>query len=547
MNTTMLFLYGPSGAGKTTTGKFLAGYLELPFYDLDSIIVKQSQMTVGDIFAAEGETGFRQRERAELRILLAHDSGVIALGGGALLDPENRSLAEAHGPVVLLNAPLEVLARRLSASKEPRPLLAEDFAGNLARLLASRAGHYASFPLQQDSTNLSPDQAAWEIQVKLGLFHVQDMSASGAAPNRAYDVLVQAGCLDSVGELLTQRRLNGPMIVVSDTNTGPLYAPRVVHSLQKAGYTAHTALFPSGEQHKTIHTVGKLWEAFLANGMERGSTIIALGGGVVSDLAGFAAATFLRGVPWVVLPTTLLAMADASLGGKTGADLPQGKNLIGAFYAPCLVAADPQTLATLPEGELRSGLAEVVKHGVISDPALFARCAELQGLSFEQLKETPKGCALDDIVRRAMAVKIQVIDLDPFEKGRRAVLNFGHTIGHAVELASGFRLRHGEAVAIGMVAETRLAEQIGLAEAGLNETISGVLRGLGLPVEIPPGMALENILKAIGTDKKRAGGKVRFALPVKIGEVKEGIVIDSHSDHFDFGRKDVFSAGFTRS
>jgi 3-dehydroquinate synthase len=306
-------------------------------------------------------------------------------------------------------------------------------------------------------------------------------------------------------------------------------------------------LIPAGEQHKTIHTVAKLWEAFLANGMERGSTVIALGGGVVSDLAGFAAATFLRGVPWVVLPTTLLAMADASLGGKTGADLPQGKNLIGAFHAPCLVAADPQTLATLPEGELRSGLAEAVKHGVINDPALFALCAELQGLSFEQLKETLKGCALDDIVRRAMAVKIQVIDLDPFEKGRRAVLNFGHTIGHAVELASGFRLRHGEAVSIGMVTETRLAEQIGLAEAGLTETISGVLRGLGLPVEIPPGLEHDSILKAIGADKKRAGGKVRFALPVKIGEVKEGIVIDGYSDHFDFGRKDVFSAGFTRS
>ena len=418
-----------------------------------------------------------------------------------------------------------------------RPLLVGDFTSNLARLLANRAGHYASFPLQLDTTHLSPELAAWEIQVKLGLFHVQDMATSPAAPGGAYDVVTQAGCLDNVGELLAQRKQRGSMVVVSDTNTGPLYAPRVVASLQKAGYSAYTALIPAGEQHKTIRTVELLWEAFLANGMERGSTVIALGGGVVSDLAGFAAATFLRGVPWVVMPTTLLSMADASLGGKTGADLPQGKNLIGAFYPPRLVAADPDALATLPESELRSGLAEVVKHGVISDPALFSRCAQLQGLSFEQLKAAP----LEEIVRRAMAVKIQVIALDPFEQGRREVLNFGHTIGHAVELTSGFRLRHGEAVAIGMAVETRLAEQIGLAEKGLNETISGVLRGLGLPVEIPAGMAYENILMAIGTDKKRAGGKVRFALPVKIGEVREGIVID------DLGRQDVFSAGITRT
>jgi 3-dehydroquinate synthetase len=239
----------------------------------------------------------------------------------------------------------------------------------------------------------------------------------------------------------------------------------------------------------------------------------------------------------VAVPTTLLAMVDASLGGKTGVDLPQGKNLVGAFHAPALVLADPNTLATLPVEELRSGLAETVKHGILGDPYLLECCAGLKNLA-DSLEMKAR---LPEIVRRGMAVKIKVIEADPFEKNQRAGLNLGHTIGHAIELASGFHLRHGEAVAIGMVIEAHLAEDMGIADAGLSDTIAGLLSGLGLPVQIPGDLDPALILKAVELDKKRAGRKVRFALPVRVGEVKLGIEVD------DERRKHALDFGFARS
>jgi 3-dehydroquinate synthase len=304
-----------------------------------------------------------------------------------------------------------------------------------------------------------------------------------------------------------------------------LYASRATASLESSGYSVEILTIPPGEQHKTLETVSCLWEGFLAAGVERGSTVVALGGGVVGDLTGFAAAMWLRGVPWVNVPTTLLAMCDSSLGGKTGADLPQGKNLIGAFHPPALVLADPEVLATLPEDEVRNGMAEVMKHGVIADPMLFELCQHPSLLPFNR---GGGGEAFDEIVRRSMAVKIHIIQEDPYEGGRRSALNLGHTIGHAVELVSGFRLRHGEAVAIGMVAEARLAEQMGIASAqsDLAICIATALQAIGLPTEIPSHLDRDAIQRAILVDKKRAGGKVRFALPVKIGEVITGVEVD---------------------
>jgi 3-dehydroquinate synthase len=249
----------------------------------------------------------------------------------------------------------------------------------------------------------------------------------------------------------------------------------------------------------------------LAAGLDRKSTVVALGGGAIGDLAGFAASTFMRGVNWVVVPTTLLAMVDASLGGKTGFDLPEGKNLIGSFYPPKLVVADPRLLDTLPEAELISGLAEVVKHGIISDPELFLLCT--RGLDWVKKNR-------EEVVKRAVAVKIKIIEEDPYERGFRAVLNLGHTVGHAVELVSGFRLRHGEAVSIGMVAEARLAERLTVAGKGLTEAIRAPLSQLGLPVRIPKNLSQQEIIRAMKVDKKKSNGVVRFALPVEIGKVE---------------------------
>ncbi|GAI97027.1 unnamed protein product, partial [marine sediment metagenome] len=230
------------------------------------------------------------------------------------------------------------------------------------------------------------------------------------------------------------------------------------------------------EIHKNMITISQIWNTFLEAGLERGSSVVALGGGVVNDLAGFAAATYMRGIAWVALPTSLLAMVDASLGGKTGADLEQGKNLVGAFHSPRMVLVDPNLLETLPEKEFRGGLAEVVKHAVIDDEELFERCS--QGWQ-EVQSDWP------NLVSRAMAVKIKIIEKDPFEKHQRAVLNFGHTIGHALEKVTKFSLSHGEAVSIGMVAETRLAQLAHITVPGMSAKIENTLSELGLPTEIP--------------------------------------------------------------
>jgi 3-dehydroquinate synthase len=254
-----------------------------------------------------------------------------------------------------------------------------------------------------------------------------------------------------------------------------------------------------------------LWGSFLENGLDRKSTVIALGGGVISDLAGFAASSYMRGIDWVAVPTTLLAMVDASMGGKTGFDLPEGKNLIGSFHPPKLVLADPSLLLTLNDRDLRSGMAEVVKHGVIADPELFALCAN----GLEWIKNN-----LEEIVKRAMAVKIKIIEADPYEKGIRATLNLGHTVGHAVELVSGFKLSHGESVAIGMAAEARYAVRVGAASRSVLEAIESTLSKLGLPVEIPKELSREEIVRVMKVDKKKNAKFVHFALPVEIGKVE---------------------------
>lgn len=505
-----IFLYGPPGSGKTSTGRILAERLGVPFHDLDKTVESNAGKTIPEIFAMEGEASFRGREHRMLEVLVNDIPGVIALGGGTLLVPETRRLAESTGQVLLLSAAREILENRLSASLHARPLLAGNLHERLETLLSRRASHYASFSLTLDTSSLSANDVAWRAQVLLGRFRVRGMG-------QPYDVLIEPGGLDRLGWRLRTRGLKGPLALVSDANVAPLYAARVEDSLVESGYAVHQVVIPAGEANKTIQTVQNLWQAFLESSLERSSTVIALGGGVTGDLAGFAAATYLRGVRWINLPTTLLAMADASLGGKTGADLPQGKNLVGAFHPPNLVLADPEVLGTLPSVELRSGLGEVLKQGVINDPALFDLASR------PHITQDPGRLA--EIVRRAMAVKIQVIEEDPFEKGRRAVLNLGHTIGHALELASGFQLRHGEAVAIGILLEARLAEKCGLAQPGLADRILTALEQVGLPTTIPTDLDRQAVLDSMRLDKKRQDGILRFALPKRIGEVAAGIEV----------------------
>lgn len=326
-------------------------------------------------------------------------------------------------------------------------------------------------------------------------------------PAGSYPIFLGEGALAQTGARLAELGRRGRCAVVTNPTVGQHHAEPLLAGLTEAGFEAGRINIPDGEQHKTLDTVADLYDLFIEAKLDRHSTIIALGGGVLGDTAGFAAATFLRGLPLVQIPTTLLSMVDASVGGKTGVDLPQGKNLVGAFKQPEMVVIDPAVLATLPEAEYRAGMGEVIKHGVIDAPDLFAELEQGGGqkLSAEQLA-------------RSVSVKVKVVQEDPFEHGRRAVLNLGHTFAHAFERLANFQMRHGEAVGTGLVCAARLAARLGLCAGDTTERITALVAQTGLPTE-PPGFPAEDIWAAMFTDKKRQGNTIRFILPRAIGDV----------------------------
>jgi 3-dehydroquinate synthase len=510
-----VFLYGPPGTGKSTVGEQLAARLNLRFVDLDVEIARTSGRSISELMA-EGETVFRDFETAALLQAIDRPPSVIALGGGALLRAANRCCAQEHGRIVCLDADHATLLARLSQDETPRPLLQEAPATQLADLLAARRTHYRSFPTrillpgQANQETPPPRAIAEEVVRRLECLHVRTPGDGG------YDVVLRPAGLAELGGELRMRDLSGPVAVVADDTVAHLYGGQAVESLQRAGYEACLATFPAGERSKTIETVATLWQEMLDGGLGRTSCVVALGGGVPGDLAGFAAATFMRGIDWVGVPTTLLAMVDASVGGKTGIDLPDGKNLAGAFHNPRLVVIDPDVLKTLPERDLRAGMAEVVKHGIIGDVELFGI---IEG-GWDAVQR-----ALVDVIRRALMVKVRIVEADPLERGIRASLNLGHTIGHAVEAASDYTLRHGEAVAIGLVAEALLAEALDVAQPGVAERTLHALQLLGLPVAIPDDISSDAVVRAMLADKKRSSGAVHFTLPVAIGEVRTGIPV----------------------
>ncbi len=499
-----IFLYGPPGTGKSTVGKKLAGNLKLPFVDLDRVVATNAGMSIPQIMETYGEPAFRDLETTALKDAVGHASSmtpphgsVIALGGGALLREENRAFAEENGQIILLMAKLPTLLDRLQNEAGERPLLAGNLSMKLSALLVNRGEHYNSFPLRIQVDGNTAEQNAHQTQVMLGRHH---LSAMGE-----YDSIV--GGVSN----LTNFPMQNP-IIVTDENVAKFHLEKIQSILN-----AKSIVVPAGEAHKNLETISQLWHGFVEAGLDRKSTVIALGGGVVGDMAGFAASTYMRGIDWIGVPTTLLSMVDASLGGKTVFDLPEVKNLVGAFYPPKLVLADPSLLLTLSDRELRSGMAEVVKHGIISDPDLFAMCNR----GMDWVKDN-----LEEVVKRAMAVKIKVIEEDPYEKGIRAALNLGHTIGHAVELVSKFELRHGEAIAIGMVVEAQYSARVGLATVGLVEAVTESLKALGLPIHIPEDMPRGEIIHAMRMDKKKNAKAIRFALPVEIGRVELVDVMD---------------------
>lgn len=501
---------GFMGSGKSSVGREVAQRLGWPFVDMDALIEEREGVPIPDIFAQRGEAYFRKVEKDLCRELAAKRGLVIASGGGTLLPIENRRLMEEGGWVICLAADIEELLERIPEDGS-RPLLQGDYRKEVETLLAERHQAYAQIPIQIDTTGLTIAQIARLIvafvESRLDLEECPRFEQlSVQTPTGSYPILLGRGLLSHVGSLLAERGSKGSVAIVTNEVVGPLYSPGVIASLRQAGF--HSSLFtvPDGERHKNLESVRSLCGRFLEAGVDRTSVVLALGGGVITDLAGFVAATYMRGLPLVMVPTTLLAMVDASIGGKVGVDLPQGKNLIGAFKQPVCIIADLHTLDTLPQEELRNGCVEIIKAAIIGSPPLFER------LERGRLSE------IDHCVKEAMEVKVAVVEEDPYEGGLRAKLNLGHTFGHALEQVSDFTLPHGQGVSIGLAMAARLACNLGLCSPTLEGRIVACLERYDLPT----GYGAYNpsaIWRAMGADKKRRSQKLRFVLPRQLGQV----------------------------
>jgi len=361
-----------------------------------------------------------------------------------------------------------------------------------------------------------------------GFFVSQSQASPYASPvrivsvelgNRSYAIKIAPGLLKQLGGECARLKLGDRCAIITDTNAGKIFAKTACESLVKSGFEPSLITVPSGEKSKNLRTVHNCCDQLAEQRLERKSFIVALGGGVVGDLAGFVAATYLRGIPFVQAPTTLLAQVDSSVGGKTGVNLRAGKNLVGAFYQPRLVLCDLETLNTLPEREFRAGLAEVIKYGVIYDAKLFAQLErEMPGILRRNLK------TLSQIIARCCEIKAEVVSNDETEIGLRAILNFGHTIGHAIENSSGYgKFLHGEAIAIGQVAAAKLSQKILSLPLDEAERIKQIFVRAGLPVGIKLNSTRrKKLFAAMLLDKKVSGGEVKFVLAEKIGRVKPG-------------------------
>ena len=510
-----LTITGFMGTGKTTVGRIMADRLGRRLVDMDELIEAEFGKPIAQIFAQEGEELFRQAEARLCQTLAGETDLVIATGGGTLVSEDNRQTLEGSGPVVCLTAGVDTVLERVETF-EDRPLLPgdrEEKRRNIESLLLNRRDAYGRIPLRVPTDGVEPETVAERVLDTLaGNNEIAEMTRiTVPTPEGHYHICIGEGILVNAGRLLSNRGVaKGKAAIVSNAEIAEHYADTVSESLKKEGYTPVLCLVPEGEEHKTLATVHSLYDQFVAAELDRRSPIVGLGGGVIGDMAGFAAATYLRGAPFVQIPTSLLAMVDASVGGKTAVDLPQGKNLVGAFKQPVVVIIDPEVLAELPAAEFRSGLAEIVKHGILGDPDLF-RQLEGQGPA-----------NLTQMIADAVRVKVEVVIEDPFEKGRRATLNLGHTFGHAIEQVSGYSLRHGEAVAIGTVAAARMAVALDRCDAQTASRIESCLARLELPTEAS-GLELNDVYAMMFKDKKRSGRMLRFIIPQAIGDV---VIID---------------------
>ena len=513
-------LVGLMGAGKTTVGRRLASRLGIPFRDADAEVERAAGITVSELFARYGEAEFRRGEQGVIRRLLSGPPIVLATGGGAFMDETTRATIRRQAVSLWLRCPLDVLERRVSG-RQHRPLLREGRPRDiLSALMLRRHPIYAEADLVVDCSENSVDQTT-EQALGVLLRHVAPHRLAVSLSRDEYEVVIGTGLVARAGALLAPLLPQKRAVVVTDQTVAALHLPLLLSALAETGIEASPIVVPPGEGSKSLAGLGRLADSMLALGVERRTTVIALGGGVVGDLAGFAAATVLRGMPLVQIPTTLLAQVDSSVGGKTGINMAAGKNLLGAFHQPVAVLADTDMLRTLPVRELRAGYAEVVKAGLIGDPALFEWC-ESNGTALL----AGDAAVQAEAVRLACAFKAAVVGEDEREQmpnGGRALLNLGHTFGHALEAEIGYdgSLLHGEAVGIGLSLAFRLSVRLGLCPAADAERVVLHLQRMGMKAGLGDcgrPMTADALMMHMHRDKKMRDGRLALVLVRGIGQ-----------------------------
>jgi len=520
-------LSGFAGTGKSTLGPRVAAHLGLPFVDTDQELARRTGLTIPDLWRSRGEAVFRILEEDLVRELFADRvRRVVSFGGGTATVRAVRHLALDQGAfLVTLTARAETVLARVGSQEERPVLRGPDPLAHITSLLAQRAASYAECHLSVATDELSVEDAAARIARESARSRI-------AVPlgDRSYAVHVVDDDPATVARVLTDLRPSS-VLVVTDESVLAARGAALAASLPRDLPVTQVTVRP-GEEHKTLTSVQAIWDAALTARVDRDSVVLAFGGGVVGDLAGFAASTLLRGIRVVQVPTTVLAMVDASVGGKTGFDVAQGKNLIGSFHQPAAVVVDFAHLSTLPIRDFRAGLAEVAKVALTCDEDLWASLEQ----GADRLREGDLR-TLAPLAMQAIVLKTRLVRDDEKERGARALLNLGHTVGHALEAWGGFaRYRHGEAVAMGLVTELRVAEHLGVASAGLADRARALLSRLGLPTD-PPDEAMRAAWPFVTLDKKRAGAAVLLPLvsrvgtatvkPVSLGELGAILCIDT--------------------
>lgn len=510
--TERLILTGMMGAGKSTVGRLVAERTGRPFVDTDDLVEQAAGRTIPELFDAEGEEGFRALEADALREALGRQHAVVAVGGGAVVSEDNRRVMREGGEVVWLTAAPRVLAERVGADSGRPLIVGADVEGRLAGLSQDRRSAYADCDRRIDTAGLTPDEVADAVlEAPLPAEH----------GDHGYPVHVLAGGPEAAAQALSQAFPDGGrMFVVADQRAAELHGDGLAQALRAGGISWQTVRLDSGEGSKGLGIVTRVWRHMAQANVDRDTVVLAFGGGVTTDVAGYAAAAWKRGVSWVAAPTTLLGQVDAAVGGKTGVNLPEGKNLVGAFHPPLQVLMATGCLVTLPERELASGVAEAIKTALVGDGALL-------DLLEREAQAIQAGAAdvLADVVRRCVRVKAAVVRADPEERnGARRVLNLGHTAGHAIEAGGGYgRYTHGEAVGLGTILACRIAVEEGAMTLEEAERVEAVTALYGLPTDTSSwaGDGAQQWRPYIRQDKKVQGGHVRFILPEGIGRVTE--------------------------